>query len=118
MNRVFAYIVQRAGAIDDSSAELAQAAKKLDGNQAPTAIVTGSGVALDTACDSLRSSFAEIWKISNDALAYPNAELIRQALVRILPPRSIVLVSHDHFGIDLAPGLSIKLDCPFVSDLV
>lgn len=118
MNRIFAYIEQRGGVIDDSSPELAQAARNLDGNQMPTAIVTGSGTALDTACDSLRSSFAEVWKISNDALAYPNAEVVRQALVRILPPRSIVLVSHDHFGIDLAPGLSIKLDCAFVSDLV
>ncbi len=118
MNRIFAYIVQRAGVIDDSAAELAQAARKLDDSQTPTAIVTGTGAALDTACDSLRSSFAEIWKISNDALAYPNAEVVRQALARFLPPRSIVLVSHDHFGIDLAPGLSIKLDCPFVSDLV
>lgn len=118
MNRIFAYIVQRAGVIDDSAAELAQAARAIDGNQKPTAIVTGSGVALDAACDSLRSSFGEVWKSSNDLLAYPNAEIVRQALVRVLPRQSIVLISHDHFGIDLAPGLSIKLDCPFVSDLV
>ncbi len=29
-----------------------------------------------------------------------------------------MLVSHDHFGIDLSPGLSIKLNCPFASDVV
>jgi electron transfer flavoprotein alpha subunit len=51
-------------------------------------------------------------------LAYPNAELIRNALVKVLPPNSIVLVPHDHFGIDLAPGLSIKLTAAFVSDVV
>ena len=46
-----------------------------------------------------------------------NAELIRGALVKILPSNSIVLVAHDHFGIDLAPGLSIKLNAAFVSDV-
>ena len=54
----------------------------------------------------------------SEKLAYPNAELIRQALIKILPPGSIVLVPHDHFGIDLAPGLSIKLNAAFVSDIV
>ncbi len=29
-----------------------------------------------------------------------------------------MLVPHDHFGIDLAPGLSIKLNAAFVSDVV
>ena len=118
MNRIFAYIEQRAGMIDDSAAELFQAARKIDASQTTTAIVTGSGAALDTACESLRSSFGEVWKISHDSLAYPNAELVRQALVQVLPAKSVVLFAHDHFGIDLAPGLSIKLGCPFLSDLV
>ena len=50
---------------------------------------------------ALRSTYGEIWKIANEALAYPNAELVRQALVSVLPPGSILLVPHDHFGIDL-----------------
>src|SRR5208283_1442725 len=49
---------------------------------------------------------------------YPNAELIRKALAKILPSNSIVLVAHEHFGIDLAPGLSIKLNSAFVSDVL
>jgi len=118
MNRIFAYIVQRAGVIDDSAGEFIQTARKIDGSQIPTAIVTGFGAELETACASLRPVFGEIWKISNQALAYPNAELVRQALVCVLPAKSIVLISHDHFGIDLAPGLSIKLNCPFASDVV
>ena len=51
-------------------------------------------------------------------MGYPNAELIRKAIVKILPPGSIVLIPHDHFGIDVAPGLSIKLNAAFVSDVV
>ena len=29
-----------------------------------------------------------------------------------------MLVPHDHFGIDLAPGLSIKLNAAYVSDVL
>ena len=79
---------------------------------------TGWGADLDTACSALRSSYAEIWKVANEALGYPNAELIRQALVSVLPKDSIVLLAHEHFGIDLAPGLSIKMNSAFVSDVL
>jgi electron transfer flavoprotein alpha subunit len=80
--------------------------------------VTGWGASVDASCDALRTTFSEVWKIASENLAYPNAELIRKALVRVLPAGSIVLVPHDHFGIDLAPGLSIKLNAAFVSDLL
>jgi len=66
----------------------------------------------------LRSSYSEVWKVANESLAYPNAELIRKALVKVLPQGSTVLVPHNHFGIDLAPGLSIKLNTAFVSDVL
>jgi electron transfer flavoprotein alpha subunit len=36
----------------------------------------------------------------------------------VLPADAIVLVPHDTFGMDLAPGLSIKLDSAFVADVV
>ena len=118
MPRIFSYIVHRGGVADDSAAELLAAARKIDATTLPTAIVTGFGPELDLVCESLRSSHAEVWKLSHENLAYPNAELIRKALVKVLPPNSIVLVPHDHFGIDLAPGLSIKLNAAFVSDVV
>ena len=60
----------------------------------------------------------EVWKIASESLAYPNAELVRKALVKVLPPGSILLVAHNHFGIDLSPGLSIKLNAAFVSDVM
>jgi electron transfer flavoprotein alpha subunit len=118
MARIFAYIVHKAGAADDSAAQLAAAAKKIDPAASPTALVAGWGADLNAACSALRASYAEIWTISNEALAYPNAELIRKALVKVVPPGSIVLVAHEHFGIDLAPGLSIKLNSAFVSDVL
>jgi electron transfer flavoprotein alpha subunit len=114
--RIFAYIVHKAGVPDDSAAELLAAAKKIDAAGSPVAIVAGSDV--DSVCTSLRTSYGEIWKIVNKALVYPNAELVRQALAKVLPLNSILLVPHDHFGIDLSPGLSIKLNSAFVSDVV
>jgi len=118
MPRIFAYIVHRGGVVDDSAAELLAAAKKIDPSSSPTAIVVGFGLNLDAACASLQSSYAEVWKIGNEALAYPNAELVRQALVSVVPAKSIVLVPHDHFGIDVGPGLSIKLEAAFVPDVL
>jgi len=118
MARIFVYITHKNGIIDDSAAELAAAAKKIDASASPIAIVAGAGPSLDNVCDSLRPAFAETWKITNESLAYPNAELIRKALATVLQPGSILLVAHDHFGIDLAPGLSIKLNSAYVSDVL
>ncbi|MGA7382787.1 MAG: electron transfer flavoprotein subunit alpha/FixB family protein [Terriglobales bacterium] len=118
MARIFAYIAHKAGVADDSALELAAALRKIDPTATPIAIVAGSGAELDAVCASLRPSYGEIWKVSNEALPYPNAELVRKALVRVLPNNSIVLVAHEHFGIDLAPGLSIKMNTAFVSDVV
>jgi electron transfer flavoprotein alpha subunit len=118
MPRIFAYIVHKDGVADDTAAELLAAAKKIDAAQSPAAIVTGSGPALDAVCESLKNSYGEIWKIANNALAYPNAELVRKALVAVVPRGSVVLVPHAHFGVDLSPGLSIKLDAAYVPDVL
>jgi electron transfer flavoprotein alpha subunit len=118
MLRIFAYIEHTGGVVSDSAAELLAAAKKIYPNAATTAILSGYGADLETACGSIRPLYSEIWKISNEALSYPNAELVRQALAAILPRNSILLVAHDHFGIDLSPGLSVKLNCAFVPDVL
>jgi electron transfer flavoprotein alpha subunit len=117
-SRIFTYILHQGGVLDDSAAELLAAAKKIDPSANPTAIVTGHGSSLDAACESLRASYAEIWKISSEALSYANAEFVRKAIVKVLPPGSIVLAAHEHFGIDLAPGLSIKTNAEFISDVL
>ena len=118
MARIFAYIAHKDGAADDTAAELLAAAKLIDANSSPTALVTGSAPQLDAVCNALQDSYAEVWKVSQAELAYPNAELVRQALVAILPPGCIVLLPHSHFGVDLGPGLSVKLKAASVSDVV
>ncbi len=118
MPRIFVYVLHRNGVPDDSAAELLAAAAKIDPAESPVAVVTGWGTGLDAACQSLTGSFTEVWKIASEAMAYPNAELVRQALVNVIPRASILLVTHDHFGVDLSPGLSIKLNAAYVPDVV
>lgn len=117
-NRIFVYVVHQSGVPADSVPELRAAAQQIDAQSKPTAIVTGSGPELDAVCEKLRPSFDEIWKVSKAMLAYPNAELIRQALLTVLPPASILLVAHNHLGVDLSPGLSIKMNAAYLPDTV
>jgi electron transfer flavoprotein alpha subunit len=117
MARIFAYIAHKNGVADDSAAELPVAAARIDAAQPPTAVVTGWGAELDKVCESLRASYSEVWKIAQEPLAYPNADVVRKALVNVLPHGSIVLVPHNHFGVDLSPGLSIRMDASYVPDI-
>ena len=82
MSRIFSYIVHQGGVVDDSAYELAAAAKKIDPGQSPVAVLTGWGADLDSACDSLRTAYAEVWKVAHEALAYPNAEVSGDQSVR------------------------------------
>jgi electron transfer flavoprotein alpha subunit len=118
MPRIFAYIVHKGGIADDTAVELPVAAGKIDPKGSCTAIVTGWGADLDKVCESLRTAYDEIWKIAKETLDYPNAELVRKALVSVLPPGSILLVPHAHFGVDLSPGLSVKMNAAYVPDVV
>ena len=116
--QVFAYIIHKDGVADDTALELVSAAGKLDPDASITAVVAGAGAGLDAVCNEVASSFAEVWKIDDEALAHVNAEVLRGMLVRILPKNGIVLVPHEHFGMDLAPGLSVKLDASYLPDAV
>ncbi|UCG06858.1 MAG: electron transfer flavoprotein subunit alpha/FixB family protein [Desulfobacterales bacterium] len=116
--QVFAYIIHREGIADDSALELITAARKIFPAAPLTAVVTGSGGNLDAVCNEMAASYNEVWKFDHEALAYPNAEVIRKLLVNTLPGDAVVLLPHNTFGMDLAPGLSIKMDSAFVADVV
>ena len=116
--QIFAYITHKTGRADDSALELTTAAGKIYPDASTTAIVTGAGADLDTVCNDLSASYSEVWKFDSEALAYPNAEAIRKLLVAVLPQNAILLAAHDTFGMDLCPGLSIKLDAVFAADIV
>ena len=118
MAQIFAYITHKDGAAEDSALELVVAAKKIDAGAQVTAIVTGSGADLDKVAGDMTAAYGEVWKVDNEALAYPNAEVIRKLLVNILPAGAMVLLPHDTFGMDLGPGLAVKLDASFAPDVV
>jgi electron transfer flavoprotein alpha subunit len=118
MAQLFAYIAHKQGVLDDSAAELAVAAARIAAGEPVTAIVTGSGADLDTACQAAAAIYPAVWKFDNAELAYPNAEIVRKLLVKAVPADGIVLIPHDTFGMDLGPGLSIKLDSAYAADVI
>ncbi|MDD9303782.1 MAG: electron transfer flavoprotein subunit alpha/FixB family protein [Desulfobacter sp.] len=118
MTQIFAYIPFSNGAAADVALEFLDAAKKIDDAASVTAVVTGSGADLDTVANEMAKIYAQVIKVDDAALAYPNAEVVRKALVNIVPADAVVLVGHDTFGMDLAPGLSIKLDSAYAADVV
>ena len=118
MTQIFAYIPFNNGAAEDVALEFPSAAKKIDAGASVTAVVTGSGADLTAVANEMAKIYADVIKIDNDALAYPNAEVVRKALVNTLPADAVVLVAHTTFGMDLAPGLSVKLDSAYAADVV
>lgn len=115
---IFAYIVHHAGTVDDTALELLAAARKIDPAASPVGLAFGTGGELERVCTELTGSFPEVWKIDDPAFSYTNAETVRAALTRIIPKGSIVLVPHEHFGMDLSPGLSILLNAAYLPDAV
>jgi electron transfer flavoprotein alpha subunit len=117
MAQIFAYIAHKEGVLDDSAAELALAASKIDAGAPVTAVLTGAGVHLDTACQAAAGIYPVVWKFDAADLAYPNAEAVRKLLVTALPAGSILLLAHDTFGMDLGPGLAVKRDAAYAADV-
>lgn len=116
--QVFTYIVHNEGVADDSALELLKAAGKIFPDTPVTAIVAGAGAGLDAVCTQMAGNYPQVWKIGQEALAYPNAEVIRKVLLTLLPADAVVFFAHDTLGMDLAPGLAVKMDAAFVSDVV
>ena len=118
MTQIFAYIPYTNGVAGDAALEFPTAAKKIDEGASVTAVVTGSGADLDKVAQSMTSTYSQVIKIDNADLAYPNAEVVRKALVNIVPADAIFLAAHDTFSMDLAPGLSVKMDSTYAADII
>jgi electron transfer flavoprotein alpha subunit len=118
MAQLFAYIAHNEGTLDDSAAELALAASKIESGAPVTAILTGTGSQLEAACQAAAGIYPVVWKFDAADLAYPNAEVIRKLLVTALPADGILLLAHDTFAMDLGPGLAVKRDAAYVADVM
>jgi electron transfer flavoprotein alpha subunit len=102
--QIFAYITHKAGKADDTAHELATAAGRIYPDASKTAIVTGVGADLHAVCSEVAQYYDDVWKFDHDALAYPNAEIIRKLLVAVLPQDAVMITAHDTFGMDLCPA--------------
>lgn len=118
MNQIFVYIPHKNGIVDDIAFEFLTAADKIEEKASLSAVVTGCGDNLDKVVQKLLTIYPNVIKLDNEAFAYPNAEIIRKALTNTIDSNSIVLLPHDTFGMDLGPGLSVKMDSAYASDIV
>lgn len=118
MAEIFAFIPHGSGVAADIAWEFPAAADKIEAGAAVTALVAGAGADFDKVTQEMTKIYSKVIKLDNEAFAYPNAEVIRKALVNIIPADAIVLVAHDTFGMDLAPGLSVKMDSAYAADIV
>ncbi|MGZ4815068.1 MAG: electron transfer flavoprotein subunit alpha/FixB family protein [Terriglobales bacterium] len=116
--RILAYVRHYNGVLDDTAAELADVAKKIDPSSPLTALVTGVGPELETVCERLRALYQEVWKVANPALEHVDPEFATQVMRRVLPKDAVVVLAHDYFSIDVGPGLSVALNAAYVADVV
>jgi electron transfer flavoprotein alpha subunit len=116
--QVFALIAHTAGKADDSTLELLSAATSMFPDSAPIGLVMGSGADVATVAQEAAASFGEVWSFDQPALAYPNAELLRPLLVKVLPAGAVLVLPHSTLGMDLGPGISVKLGAAYLPDVV
>jgi electron transfer flavoprotein alpha subunit len=116
--KVFAFIAHREGKADDAALELLTAAQTLFPGCEPTALVAGAGPSAQAVAQEAAAAYGEVWTFLQDNLAYPNAELLRPLLVKALPPGAVVLLAHNPLGMDLGPGLAVKLGATYVPDCI
>lgn len=118
MKPIFIIVPPHVASPDDSAKELLAAAKALDPIATPIAVICGLGPELDAVSGMLAKTFPQVWTLASEAFAGCNAEAIRPALSAVLPRHATVLLTHDHFALDLAPGLSIGLDTSYIPDVL
>ena len=118
MTQIFAYIPFTNGQAEDVALEFPAAAQKIDAGATLTAVVTGAGSDLDSVATEMAKIYGQVIKVDNEALAYPNAEVVRKALVNIIPNDAVLLVAHTTFGMDIGPGLSVKMDAAYAADII
>ena len=116
--QVFVLLAQKNGKLEDSALELLGAARAFFPGCSPVAVVAAPGGEVEAAGREAAGVFGEVWCCGADILAHPNAELVRPLLARLLPAGARVLLAHDTFGMDLGPGLAVKLGAAYLPDVV
>lgn len=117
MAGVLCIIERSASGIDDSAWELLGAAHSLaaDGARVGAAVL---GEGLEAAASELARAFDDVWVFDDPRLATWDGEAYARALAPLLERErpALTLLAHTNLGIDLAPGLSVRADAPFLAD--
>lgn len=111
-------IVERAGSgLDDTAWELLAAARRLAGDGGRVgAALTGSGVG-DLGSELARG-YDDVWVFDDERLASWDGEGCARALAPLIAREKpgLILAAHTNLGIDLAPGLSVRVGVPLLPD--
>jgi len=111
--QVFAFILHKDGKADDSALELVAAAKKIfpDTRRLPS---SPARVRRSTPCVRRRPLPIRRCGSSPTDPGVSNAEIIQPLLLKVLPKGGVLLLPQNTFGMDLGPGLSVKMDAAYV----
>jgi electron transfer flavoprotein alpha subunit len=116
--QVFALITHAAGKADDAAAELSTAVRSLFPDREAVALIMGTGPELASAAREAAAWFSQVWSFDQANLAYPNAELLRPLMAKVIPAGSAVVLAHSTLGMDLGPGLAVKLGAAYLPDVI
>ena len=120
MSEIFVLVEHRQGKIRDVTYEMLGAADKLATQQgaALTAVLLGKGV--KNFAEELATRAAKALVVEDERLENFNAALYQKTLSSLLSKYhpSLTLIGHSAFGMDLAPGLSVEMGFPLVTDCI
>lgn len=120
MNEVFVLAEHRQGKLRDVTFELLTAGKKLSEKISSNLVCLLLGKNVNNFAENLKKYADEVLLIEDDKLENYNSEVYQKILEEIIAQQkpSIVLIGHTGCGVDLAPALSVALNCPFSSDII
>ncbi len=115
--RTILVLVERTkGQLEDSALELASEARRLSGGGPVHAAVTGNG--LGDLPGRLTEWFDQVHVFDDLQLNEPDGEATAELLFALIDRERpwATLIPHTNNGMDLAPVLAVKADCPLIAD--
>ncbi len=120
MNEVIVLAEHRQGKMRDITFELLTAGKKLSEKISSKNVCLLLGKNVDNFTEDLKRHADEVLVIEDDKLENFNSEVYQKVILEIINQRkpSVLLIGHTGCGVDLAPALSVALNCPISSDII
>jgi electron transfer flavoprotein alpha subunit len=117
MSKILAIVERAGGGLDESAWELLAAGRALagDGGKVAAALL---GHEIGGIATELATGFDEVHVFDDARLTDPDGEADGLALEALIAREKfeVILAPHTNRGIDLAPGLSVKLGVPLLAD--